>query len=132
VIIVIASVVAAALVAYFLYASTARGTRATLVSVVGQPTVYANGSLYVTLKNDGTAPLSLTGSHIVVGDVNKNPVTFTFTNCLGGATSLDPGRSLSCKYNAGTGFNLGNIPDGALATLQTADGTQVSFAVAKP
>jgi hypothetical protein len=131
VLIVVAAIVATALVAWFLYASTARATRTAMISVAGQPTLYANGSLYVTLKNDGTAPVTLSGATIVVQDKSGNPVPFTYTS---GRSPLNPGESASCKFNyAGTGaFDITSIPDGALATLQTADGYQLSFAVAKP
>jgi hypothetical protein len=129
VLIVIAAVVATALVAYFLYTTTARSVRAGMLSVVGQPTLYANGRLYVTFKNDGTAPVNMSGATIVVQDVNKNPVTFSYSL---GPSPLNPGQSGSYVFAAGTGFNFNSIPDGALATLQTPDGYQLSFAVAKP
>jgi len=129
VLIVVAAVVATALVAWFLYASTARATRTAMLSVVGVPTLYADGSLYVTLKNDGTAPVNMSGATIVVQDVNKNPVTFG--NPSGDPAILNPGQSGSYVFK-GNATKFNDIPDGALATLQTPDGYQLSFAVAKP
>jgi hypothetical protein len=129
ILIIIAAVVATALVAYFLYTTTARSVRAGMLSVVGQPTLYADGSLYVTFKNDGTAPVTLQGATIVVQDVNKNPVTFG--NPSGGPATLNPGQSGSYVFT-GDAAKFKDIPDGALATLQTTDGYQLSFAVAKP
>ena len=129
VLIVIAAVVATGLVAWFLYTSTARAARTPMLSVVGIPTLYGNGSLYVSLKNDGTAPINLTNAIITVQDVNKNPVPFKYKS---GPGTLDPGRSGSYVFNVAGTFNFNSIPDGALATLQTPDGYQISFAVAKP
>jgi archaellin len=130
IIIYVVLIVTAAIVAYFFYSSTARSTRTPILTVVGQPTVYANGSLYVTFKNDGTSPVTMTGATIIVQDVNKNPVQF---NYVSGPATLNPGSSASYKFNTvDARFDLDNIPDGALATLQTTDGYQLSFAVAKP
>ena len=130
VIIYVVLIVTAAVVAYFFYSTTARSTRTPILTVVGQPTVYAGGSLFVTFKNDGTSPVTMTGAIIVVEDVNKNPVQFNYAS---GPATLNPGSSASYKFNAaGTGFSLDIIPDGALATLQTTDGYQLTFAVAKP
>jgi len=135
VIIFVITIVTAALVGYLMYASTARSARTPIVSVVGQPTLYADGSLYITLKNDGTAPINMSGATIVVQDVNKNPVQFIY-NPRGpnGPQTLDPAKSGSYVFKAVdvATFSLDNIPDGALATLQTPDGYQLSFAVAKP
>jgi archaellin len=130
VIIYVVLIVTAALVAYFFYSSTARSARTPILTVVGLPTVYANGSLYVTFKNDGTSPVNMTGATIIVQDVNKNPVKFNYAS---GPETLNPGTSASYKFNAvDASFSLDIIPDGALATLQTADGYQLTFAVAKP
>jgi hypothetical protein len=128
VLIVVAAVVATALVAYFLYTTTARSVRAGMLSVVGQPTLYADGSLYVTLKNDGTAPVNMSGATIVVEDVSKKPVSFNYSS---GPPTLNPGQSGSYVFK-GDATKFNDIPDGALATLQTPDGYQLSFAVAKP
>ncbi|WP_288006272.1 hypothetical protein [Thermofilum sp.] len=129
IIIYVVLIVTAAIVAYFFYSSTARSTRTPILTVVGQPTVYANGSLYVTFKNDGTSPVTMTGAIIVVQDVNKKPVQFNYAS---GPATLNASSSASYKFNAVGTFTLDNIPDGALATLQTTDGYQLSFAVAKP
>jgi archaellin len=135
VIIFVITIVTAALIGYLMYSSTARSARTPIVNVVGQPTLYADGSLYVTLKNDGTAPINMSGAIIVVQDVNKNPVQFIYNpGGVNGPKTLDPAKSGSYvfvpAYSAE--FSLDNIPDGALATLQTPDGYQLSFAVAKP
>jgi len=135
VIIIVAAVVAAALAAYFIYATTARGVRQVSLTVIGQPTLYAAGTnsveLRVTFKNDGTADVDLAGSVIVVQDKNKNAVTFSnATPAVSGNLKLSPGDSVAVRYIANA--TLDQFPDGALATLQTADGYQISFAVAKP
>jgi hypothetical protein len=131
VLITVAAIVATALVVYFLYTTTARATRTAIITVVGQPTLYANGSLYVTFKNDGTAPVNMSGTTIVVQDVSKSPVEFRYHS---GPETLSPGQSGSYKFNYNGDFTgkFDRIPDGALATLQTSDGYQLSFAVAKP
>jgi hypothetical protein len=48
----------------------------------------------------------------------------------GGSLTLKPGDSVALKYTAKA--QLDDFPDGAMATLQTKDGYQTSFAVAKP
>jgi len=152
VIIIVAAVVAAALAAYFIYATTARGVRQVSLTVIGQPTLYkgADGKsleLRVTFKNDGTADVDLTNSIISVQTKDKTVVEFKDPQLVISSTSsgtttsssttikLAPGDSVALKYtysgsDAGTVFD--NIPDGAMATLQTKDGYQTSFAVAKP
>ena len=142
VIIIVASVVAAALAAYFIYATTARGVRQVSLTVIGQPTLYAAGTnaveLRVTFKNDGTADVDLAESVVAVQNKTKAAVTFNFagaavtdTACKTDTCKLAPGDSVAVKYTA-TDASLDDFPDGALATLQTKDGYQISFAVAKP
>jgi hypothetical protein len=136
VIIIVASVVAAALAAYFIYATTARGTRQVMLTVIGQPTLYAGRGggveLRVTFKNDGTADVDLTGSIISVQTKNKTVVEFVNPTPVtgGGSLKLAPGDSVALVYTAKA--RLDDFPDGAMATLQTRDGYQTSFAVAKP
>ena len=129
VIIFVITIVTAGLIGYLMYSSSARSARTPIVSVVGQPTLYADGSLYITLKNDGTSSITMSGATIVVQDVNKKPVQFKYVS---GPATLDPAKSGSYIFTNSTAFSLDNIPDGALATLQTPDGYQLSFAVAKP
>ncbi|MEM3944581.1 MAG: hypothetical protein QXO02_08475 [Thermofilaceae archaeon] len=137
VIIVIAAVVAAALAAYFIYSTTARGVRQVSLTVIGQPTLYARAGggveLRVTFKNDGTADVDLAGSIVIVQNKTKAGVTFgSPTAAIQGASlKLAPGDSVSVIYTAANA-DLDQFPDGALATLQTKDGYQISFAVAKP
>jgi len=135
VIIIVASVVAAALAAYFIYATTAKGVRQVSLTVIGQPTLYAGQQggveLRVTFKNDGTADVDLTGSIISVQTKNKTVVQFTSPSSpTGGSLKLAPGDSVALVYTANA--TLDWFPDGAMATLQTRDGYQTSFAVAKP
>jgi hypothetical protein len=135
VIIIVAAVVAAALAAYFIYATTARGVRQVSLTVIGQPTLYAVNKtaveLRVTFKNDGTADVDLTGSIISVQTKNKTVVQFTNPSSpTGGNLKLAPGDSVALVYTSKA--TLDDFPDGALATLQTKDGYQTSFAVAKP
>ncbi|MCC6051415.1 MAG: hypothetical protein LM580_11950 [Thermofilum sp.] len=148
VIIIVASVVAAALAAYFIYATTARGTRQVILTVVGQPTLYATKApdalgveLRVTFKNDGTADVDLAGSVVAVQNKTKGAVEFGFAGaaitqqttiqCDSQKCVLKPGDSVAVKYTSTTA-KLDDFPDGAMATLQTIDGYQTSFAVAKP
>jgi hypothetical protein len=136
VIIIVASVVAAALAAYFIYSTTARGVRQISLTVIGQPTLYARQGggveLRVTFKNDGTADVDLTGSIISVQTKNKTVVEFTNPSSpTGGNLKLAPGDSVALVYTAANA-QLDWFPDGAMATLQTKDGYQTSFAVAKP
>jgi hypothetical protein len=136
VIIIVASVVAAALAAYFIYTTTARGIRQVSLTVIGQPTLYnASGGveLRVTFKNDGTADVDLTKSIIYVQAKNKTAIAFKDSEIATGGSAgiLRVGESVALKYFA-QGAKLDDFPDGALATLQTKDGYQTSFAVAKP
>jgi hypothetical protein len=134
VIIIVASVVAAALAAYFIYTTTARGVRQVMLTVIGQPTLYATDTgveLKVTFKNDGTADVDLADSKIYVQDKDKKAVEFTIALAQGESALLRPGDSKALKYVA-TDVTLDRFPDGAMATLQTKDGYQTSFAVAKP
>jgi hypothetical protein len=134
VIIIVASVVAAALAAYFIYTTTAKGVRQVSLTVIGQPTLYARQGggveLRVTFKNDGTADVNFENSKIYIQNKNKQAVEFSLNQSIGVATKLSPGDSVALVYTASG--DLDNFPDGALATLQTADGYQTSFAVAKP
>jgi len=136
VIIIVASVVAAALAAYFIYATTARGVRQVSLTVIGQPTLYAaeggGVELRVTFKNDGTADVDLGGSIVVIQTKDKTAVQFGNASVATGSGNLTlaPGDSVALKYTANA--TLDRFPDGALATLQTKDGYQISFAVAKP
>lgn len=136
VIIVVAAVVAAVLAAYFIYSTTARSVRQVLLTVIGQPTLYnASGGveLRVTFKNDGTADVDLKGSIIYVQAKNKTAIAFEDPKIVtgGNATILRAGESVALKYFV-KGAKLDDFPDGAMATLQTRDGYQTSFAVAKP
>ena len=149
VIIIVASVVAAALAAYFIYATTARGVRQVSLTVIGQPTLYATKApdapgveLRVTFKNDGTADVDLAGSVVAVQNKTKGAVEFGFAGaaitqqqttiqCDSQKCVLKPGDSVAVKYTSTTA-KLDDFPDGAMATLQTRDGYQTSFAVAKP
>ena len=138
VIIFVAAVVAAALAAYFIYATTAKGTRQVMLTVIGQPTLYAGQQggveLRVTFKNDGTADVDLAESKIYVQDKDKKAVEFTIVLAQGESGALlRPGDSKALKYEAtDTDITLDRFPDGAMATLQTKDGYQTSFAVVKP
>jgi hypothetical protein len=137
VIIIVTSVVAAALAAYFIYSTTARGVRQVSLTVIGQPTLYARQGgveLRVTFKNDGTADVDLTNSIISVQTKNKTVVQFTNPSSpTNGDLKLAPGDSVALVYTANaTNAQLDWFPDGAMATLQTKDGYQTSFAVAKP
>jgi hypothetical protein len=138
VIIIVASVVAAALAAYFIYTTTARGVRQVSLTVIGQPTLYARQGggveLRVTFKNDGTADVDLANSIISVQTKNKTVVQFTNATLATGSGDLKPlapGDSVALVYTAANA-KLDDFPDGAMATLQTTDGYQTSFAVAKP
>ncbi len=136
VIIIVASVVAAALAAYFIYTTTARGVRQVSLTVIGQPTLYAASGgveLRVTFKNDGTADVDLSNSIISVQAKNKTAIAFENPKIVtgGGAGILRASESVALVYFA-QGAKLDDFPDGAMATLQTKDGYQTSFAVAKP
>jgi len=136
VIIIVAAVVAAALAAYFIYATTARGVRQVSLTVIGQPTLYAKQGggveLRVTFKNDGTADVDLKDSKIYVQDKNKQARSFMPDTSIT-AARLVPGNSTALVYVCTeSDVTLDSFPDGALATLQTKDGYQTSFAVAKP
>jgi hypothetical protein len=148
VIIIVASVVAAALAAYFIYTTTARGIRQVSLTVIGQPTLYSGTgntvTLYVTFKNDGTADVDLADSKIYVQNKTKGAVAFSFQgaqvqnaktsygSCDRSSCKLAPSDSIAVYYTATVTDGINAFPDGALATLQTKDGYQTSFAVAKP
>ena len=128
VLIVIAAVVAAGLVAWFLYSTTARAARTAMLSVVGVPTLYADGSLYLTVENDGTADVPLADAVVVVVQTGTGAIKCNTTGSL--PASIPAGGSANMVFNCGR-ENFASIPDGALAKLQ-AGGYEVSFAVAKP
>jgi hypothetical protein len=148
VIIIVASVVAAALAAYFIYTTTVRGTRQVMLTVIGQPTLYSGTggtvTLYVTFKNDGTADVDLGYSVVYVQNKTKGAVAFSFKGaqvqnaqtsygpCSSSSCKLAPGDSIAVYYTATVTDGINAFPDGAMATLQTKDGYQTSFAVAKP
>jgi hypothetical protein len=117
----------------FLFTSTTSGTSNTSVvklEVVGQPTLTGGSNtvyIYVTFKNDGTSPVNLVGSTIIVYDKNNRPVRFDFYS---GPTTLSPGSSDNFVYLAGN-TDINNMPNVATATLHTIDGYQLSFQVFK-
>jgi len=137
-VVVAASVLAGALVAYFIFSRAARGLEHAILSVVGQPVLYATGSgveLLVALKNAGTASVDLAGS-VVVLQAKDAAVELTFAGSINPDCSfrvcvLAPGESVSLRY-AAEGVELESFLEGASATLQTRDGCQVNFNVAKP
>lgn len=138
-VVVAASVLAGALVAYFIFSRAARGLEHAILSVVGQPVLYATGSgveLLVALKNAGTASVDLAGS-VVVLQAKDAAVELTFAGstvnnpgCNVESCKLAPGDSVAVRYFA-TGAELESFLEGS-ATLQTRDGCQVNFNVAKP
>ena len=136
--VVAASVLAGALVAYFIFSRAVRGLDCAILSVVGQPVLYASGSgveLLVALKNTGTASVNLAGSRVVLQARNAAvELAFAGSITLGcgyGSCKLEPGGSAAVRY-AATGVTLDDFPDSVLATLQTRDGYQANFKVAKP
>lgn len=139
-ILVAASVLAGALVAHFIFSRAARGLDYAILSVVSQPVLYATANgveLLVALKNTGTASVDLAGS-VVVLQAKDAAVELTFAgsavnnpDCSFRVCVLAPGESVSLRY-AAEGVELESFLEGASATLQTRDGCQVNFNVAKP
>jgi len=130
VLITISAVVAAGLVAWFLFSTTSGATKQPMLEVTSAYAICPSASsctVSITLRNVGTA------------DVTLNQVQL---DVLGVASSIPCGTGSSNIVPAGGSINIrcpststiGNVPDGAgaalLLTVTPAGGSQVSLSIA--
>ncbi|RLE75722.1 MAG: hypothetical protein DRZ80_02305 [Thermoprotei archaeon] len=108
VLIVIAFLIGAAIIAWFLVSTTSTASKRPLL--VLEPGVYyesSSGTLYFVLRNDGTVAANLNSVSVVIGGVGE-----VSASC--NPTSLSPGTSAKCSASLGTSPN-----DGAEGTVHT-------------
>jgi hypothetical protein len=126
VLITIAAVVAASLVAWFMWATTRSATNQPIIEVTD---AYTDGTNVVfTLRNIGNTQVSISSVTLSCKGYTASSVTFPSNN-------VPAGGSLSCKA---TGFPSGvTISDGDSCTAQISfsspsGGVSVGFRVVKP
>jgi len=137
VLITISAVVAAGLVAYFLFSTTSGATKQPMLEVTGAYALCSGSScyVYVTLRNVGTADVTLNPVQLDVPGVTTSPAP-----CGTGSSNTVPaGGSINIRC-PNSGF-IGNVNDGAsaalLLTVQPAGSTStqtlsISFKIARP
>jgi hypothetical protein len=135
VLITISAVVAAGLVAYFLFSTTSSATKQPMLEVTGAYAICPSASsctVYVTIRNVGTAGVTLNQVQLDVPGVTTSPVS-----CGAGSSNTVPaGGSISIRCPSGTSGTgtIGNVPDGAGAALSLivtpAGGSQQSLSLA--
>ena len=124
VLLILAFIIAAGFVGYYVMSTSRRSTRRCLLSIEGPVYAYGN-NIYLTLRNDGTANCTLTGMQVVI----KNEVFSTCTEVGGAALGeLPPGESIQIVCSGG---NANNFDDGDSGLVQTPSAT-LSFCVTKP
>ena len=107
VLITISAVVAAGLVAWFLFSTTASATKQVLLEVTGAYALCSDSScdVHITLRNVGTVNATISNVKIEIANVDgEHPCT-----PLG---AVPPGGSTNIKCEI-----AGNVPDGAAAVL---------------
>jgi hypothetical protein len=141
VLITISAVVAAGLVAYFLFTTTSGATKQPMLEVTGAYALCSGTGtatscyVYVTLRNVGTADVTISSAQLDVPGVTTSPAV-----CGTGSSNTVPaGGSINIRCpNTST---IGNVNDGAsaalLLTVQPAGSTStqtlsISFKIARP
>jgi hypothetical protein len=112
VLITISAVVAAGLVAYFLFSTTSSATKQPMLEVTSAYALCSGTScsaVHITVRNVGTANVTITGATLDVAGVSSafNPPSLN--------VAIPPGSSANLKFTP-QGTNP-NIPDGASAVL---------------
>jgi P pilus assembly chaperone PapD len=133
VLITISAVVAAGLVAWFLFYTTSGATKQPMLEVTGAYALCSSTGtttscyVYITLRNMGTANVTLNQVQLDVLGVASS------ISCGTGSSNIvPPGGSINIRCpSAGT---TGNVPDGAsaalLLTVTPAGGSQQSLSIA--
>jgi copper(I)-binding protein len=140
VLITISAVVAAGLVAWFLFTTTSGATKQPMLEVTSAYALCSGTGtatscyVYVTLRNVGTADVTLNQAQLDVPGVASS-----ITCGTGSSNTVPAGGSINIRCpNANT---IGNVPDGAsaalLLTVQPAGSTStqtlsISFKIARP
>jgi hypothetical protein len=134
VLITISAVVAAGLVAWFLFTTTSSATKQPMLEVTGAYALCSGTGtttscyVYITLRNVGAGNVTINDAKLDVPGVSGTPAT-----CGTGSSNTVPaGGSISIRCpSSGT---IGNVNDGAsaalLLTVQPAGGSQVSLSIA--
>jgi hypothetical protein len=137
VLITISAVVAAAIVAYFLFTTTSSAVRTPALEVTSAYALCPSASscyVYITLRNVGTADVTLNQVQLDVPGVASS------ISCGTGSSNTVPaGGSINIRCPSGTG-TTGNVNDGAsaalLLTVTPAGGSQqtvsIAFKIARP
>jgi hypothetical protein len=138
VLITISAVVAAGLVAWFLFTTTSGATKQPMLEVTGAYALCSGTScsaVYVTVRNVGAANVTITGAALEVAGMSST--TFNPPSSLN--VAIPPGSSANLKFTP-QGTNT-NIPDGASAvltlTVRPVDSTitqtiSIGFKIARP
>ena len=122
VLITISAVVAASLVAWFMWTTTRSATNQPIIEVTG---AFTDGSTVVfTLRNIGSVDAQVSGA-----SVTCKGTTATSTTCGG---SLPKGGSLACRASFGTTINDGDSCTVQVTFSSPSGGVSVGFKVVKP
>jgi hypothetical protein len=135
VLITISAVVAAGLVAYFLFSTTSGATRTPMLEVTSAYALCSGTScsaVYVTVRNVGAADVTITGAALEVAGLSS---TFNSSSNLNIAVPL--GGSANLRF---TSSSNPSISDGASAvltlTVKPSGGSQqtlsIAFKIARP
>jgi hypothetical protein len=148
VLITISAVVAAGLVAYFLFSTTSSATKQPMLEVTGAYAICATSgsttscAVYITLRNVGASDVTISTSPPPQIDVLVGTSTTSITCALNPAppnNQVPSGGSVNLRCPS-SGTQSVNIPDGASATLlltvqPTGGGQQslsLAFKIARP
>jgi hypothetical protein len=129
VLITISAIVAAGLVAWFLFTTTSGATKQPMLEVTGAYALCSGTScyVYITLRNVGAANVTLNQVLLDVPGVASSIACGT-----GSSNTVPAGGSINIRCPSSS--TTGNIPDGAsaalLLTVQPAGGGQVSLSLA--
>jgi len=134
VLITISAVVAAGLVAYFLFSTTSGATKQPMLEVTSAYAICPSASscaVSITLRNVGASDVTISSAQLDVPGVTSTPAPCT----TGSSNTVPAGGSINIRCP-----NIGNVNDGAGAALLLAvtptGGSQVSlsiaFKIAKP
>ena len=137
VLITISAVVAAGLVAYFLFSTTSGATKQPMLEVTSAYAICATSgsttscAVSITLRNVGASDVTISSAQLDVPGVTSTPAPCT----TGSSNTVPAGGSINIRCP-----NIGNVNDGAGAALLLAvtptGGSQVSlsiaFKIAKP
>ena len=112
VLITISAVVAAGLVAYFLFSTTSGATKTPMLEVTSAYALCSGTScsaVHITVRNVGAANVTITNAALEVAGMSS-----TTFNSLSPNVAIPPGSSVNLKFTSGSNPN---IPDGASAVL---------------